>query len=80
MFGVWTCGDDVALIFRGGDVVFDYAFRIKDEFAGDRLWIEDRAVLGLARLELDTLVERGDQLHVTKFRRTRSPACDDFSG
>lgn len=37
--GVWTFGDELAMAFLGGEVVVDYAIRMKEEFDGDRLWI-----------------------------------------
>jgi putative membrane-bound dehydrogenase-like protein len=41
--GVWTFGDDLAMVFLGGEVVVDYAIRMKEEFDGDRLWITSYA-------------------------------------
>jgi putative membrane-bound dehydrogenase-like protein len=35
----WTFGDDLAMVFLGGEVVVDYAIRMKDEFDAKRLWI-----------------------------------------
>ena len=35
----WTFGDDLAVVFLGGEVVVDYAIRLKDEFDAKRLWI-----------------------------------------
>ncbi len=35
----WTFGDDLAIVFLGGEVVVDYAIRLKDEFDASRLWI-----------------------------------------
>lgn len=35
----WAFGDDLAMIFLGGEVVVDYALRIYREFDEDRLWI-----------------------------------------
>ncbi len=35
----WTFGDDLAMIFLGGEVVVDYAIRLKEEYDANRLWI-----------------------------------------
>ncbi|MCC6124391.1 MAG: neutral/alkaline non-lysosomal ceramidase N-terminal domain-containing protein [Pirellulales bacterium] len=35
----WTFGDDLAMIFLPGEVVVDYALRLKRELDGRRLWI-----------------------------------------
>lgn len=37
--GTWTFGDDLAMVFLGGEVVVDYAMRMQEEFDGSRLWI-----------------------------------------
>lgn len=37
--GTWTFGDRLAMVFLGGEVVVDYAIRMKTEFDADRLWI-----------------------------------------
>lgn len=35
----WSFGRDLAMIFLGGEVVVDYAMRLKSEHDGTRLWI-----------------------------------------
>ena len=35
----WCFGEDLAMVFLGGEVVVDYALRMNDTFDGDRLWI-----------------------------------------
>ena len=35
----WTFGDDLAMVFLPGEVVVDYALRLKQEFDGARFWI-----------------------------------------
>lgn len=35
----WRFGDDLALVFLAGEVVVDYAARLKRELAGDRVWV-----------------------------------------
>ncbi|MEQ8786745.1 MAG: neutral/alkaline non-lysosomal ceramidase N-terminal domain-containing protein [Pirellulaceae bacterium] len=35
----WTFGDDLAMVFLAGEVVVDYAIRMKSAFDDDRLWI-----------------------------------------
>lgn len=35
----WCFGNDLAMIFLGGEVVVDYSIRMNDMFDGDRLWI-----------------------------------------
>ncbi|MBI2924516.1 MAG: neutral/alkaline non-lysosomal ceramidase N-terminal domain-containing protein [Verrucomicrobia bacterium] len=35
----WTFGDQLAIVFLGGEVVVDYSLRLKKEFDGARLWI-----------------------------------------
>lgn len=35
----WTFGDDLAMIFLGGEVVVDYAYRLRKSFDADRLWV-----------------------------------------
>ena len=37
--GTWTFGDKLAMVFLGGEVVVDYAIRMKEEFDDSRLWI-----------------------------------------
>jgi hypothetical protein len=37
---VWTFGDDLAVIFLTGEVVVDYAIRLKREFDRERLWVD----------------------------------------
>lgn len=35
----WTFGDDLAMVFLGGEVVVDYAHRLYRQFDAERLWI-----------------------------------------
>jgi hypothetical protein len=35
----WSFGDDLAMVFLAGEVVVDYALRLKRELAGARLWV-----------------------------------------
>jgi hypothetical protein len=35
----WTFGDQLAMFFMSGEVVVDFAMRINDEFAGERVWV-----------------------------------------
>jgi len=35
----WTYGDDLAMVFLGGEVVADYGLRLKRELNGSRLWV-----------------------------------------
>lgn len=35
----WTFGDELAMVFLGGEVVVDYAHRFYREFDADRLWV-----------------------------------------
>ena len=35
----WTFGDDLAMVFLGGEVVVDYAIRLKTELDASKLWI-----------------------------------------
>ena len=35
----WTFGDMLAMVFLGGEVVVDYALRLKKEYAADRVWV-----------------------------------------
>jgi putative heme-binding domain-containing protein len=35
----WCFGNDLAMVFLGGEVVVDYALRLKREFDPERLWI-----------------------------------------
>ena len=35
----WCFGEDLAMVFLGGEVVVDYALRLNDMFDGKRLWI-----------------------------------------
>src|SRR5207247_10288423 len=35
----WTFGQDLALVFLSGEVVVDYALRLKQEFDPSRLWV-----------------------------------------
>lgn len=35
----WTFGDQLALVFLGGEVVVDYSLRLKQEFDAARLWV-----------------------------------------
>lgn len=35
----WVWGDDLAMVFLGGEVVVDYSLRLKEMCDGDRLWI-----------------------------------------
>ena len=35
----WTFGADLAMVFLGGEVVSDYALRLKRELDGTRLWV-----------------------------------------
>ncbi len=36
---VWRLGDELALITLGGEVVVDYALRLKDEYGGAKTWV-----------------------------------------
>ncbi|MHC4876878.1 MAG: neutral/alkaline non-lysosomal ceramidase N-terminal domain-containing protein [Planctomycetota bacterium] len=35
----WCFGEDLAMVFLGGEVVVDYALRMSDTFDSDRLWL-----------------------------------------
>ena len=35
----WTFGDDLAMVFLGGEVVVDYSIRLKSELDAQRLWV-----------------------------------------
>jgi hypothetical protein len=35
----WCFGDDLAMVFLGGEVVVDYALRLKWEIDARRLWV-----------------------------------------
>jgi neutral ceramidase len=35
----WTFGDDLAMVFLGGEVVVDYSRRLKQELDASRLWV-----------------------------------------
>lgn len=37
--GVWKLGDEVQFVFLGGEVVVDYAIRLKIELSGSRTWV-----------------------------------------
>jgi neutral ceramidase len=37
--GVWKLGNEVQFVFLGGEVVVDYAIRIKGELSGSRTWV-----------------------------------------
>ncbi|WP_197455762.1 neutral/alkaline non-lysosomal ceramidase N-terminal domain-containing protein [Stieleria neptunia] len=37
--GSWTLGDDIDMVFLGGEVVVDYALRLKSELRGKQSWI-----------------------------------------
>ena len=37
--GTWTFGNDLAMVFLPGEVVLDFALRLKKELDGDRLWV-----------------------------------------
>lgn len=37
--GVWKLGDDVQFISLGGEVVVDYALRLKSDLFGERTWV-----------------------------------------
>jgi hypothetical protein len=61
----WTFGDDLAMVFLAGEVVVDYAKRLKAECDGRRLWISSycndvpcyiasRRVIGEGGYEVDT--------------------------
>ena len=36
---VWTFGDDLTMVFLGGEVVVDYVHRMKRELGADKLWM-----------------------------------------
>jgi hypothetical protein len=36
---VWSFGDQLAIVFLGGEVVVDYSLRIKREFTKEKLWV-----------------------------------------
>ena len=40
---VWTFGDDLAVVFLAGEVVVDYALRLKRELDRNRLWVDGYA-------------------------------------
>jgi hypothetical protein len=37
--GAWNVGDEVQFVFLGGEVVVDYALRLKAELSGTRTWV-----------------------------------------
>ncbi len=39
----WTFGDELAMVFLPGEVVIDYALRLKSELAGQQLWVSGYA-------------------------------------
>ena len=36
---VWSFGDQLAIVFLGGEVVVDYSLRIKREFIKEKIWV-----------------------------------------
>ncbi|MDH5250299.1 MAG: hypothetical protein OEW40_14975, partial [Cyclobacteriaceae bacterium] len=36
---VWSFGNQLAIVFLGGEVVVDYSQRIKREFNGEKIWV-----------------------------------------
>ncbi len=36
---MWNLGDQVQFVFLGGEVVVDYALRLKSELSGPRTWV-----------------------------------------
>ena len=36
---VWSFGDQLAIVFLGGEVVVDYSLRIKREFVKEKVWV-----------------------------------------
>jgi hypothetical protein len=78
----WTFGDDLAMVFLAGEVVVDYARRLKAEYDGTRLWISaycndvpcyiaSRRVIGEGGYEVDGSMRYYD-------RPTRlDPAAED---
>jgi hypothetical protein len=79
----WSFGDDLAMVFLAGEVVVDYARRIKAECDGPRLWISaycndlpcyiaSRRVIGEGGYEVDSSMLYYD-------RPTRlDPAAEDL--
>jgi hypothetical protein len=79
----WSFGDDLAMVFLAGEVVVDYALRIKSECDGPRLWISaycndvpcyiaSRRVIGEGGYEVDSSMLYYD-------RPTRlDPAAEDL--
>jgi len=37
--GIWRIGDDISFITLGGEVVVDYALRLKNELGGPKTWV-----------------------------------------
>lgn len=37
--GVWQLGDEIQVVFLGGETVVDYAVRLKAELAGEKTWV-----------------------------------------
>jgi hypothetical protein len=35
---VWSFGNQLAIVFLGGEVVVDYSLRIKQEFMKEKIW------------------------------------------
>ncbi|MHC4993644.1 MAG: neutral/alkaline non-lysosomal ceramidase N-terminal domain-containing protein [Planctomycetota bacterium] len=80
---VWSFGDDLAMVFLGGEVVVDYALRLYRELDADRLWINaytndvpcyipSRRILREGGYEADSSMMWYDQ--PTRF----SPAVEDI--
>jgi neutral ceramidase len=57
--GVWEMGDQVHLVLLGGEVVVDYAIRLKDALRGRRTWVAGYANDVMAYIPSERVLREG---------------------
>jgi neutral ceramidase len=57
--GFWQLGDQVQFVFLGGEVVVDFALRLKRELQGDRTWVAGYANDVMAYIPSERVLQEG---------------------
>lgn len=79
---VWTFGDELAMIFLGGEVVADYALRLERELAEKRIWVSAYANAVPGYVASERMIAEGgyevvESMHFYGIPAPLDPAVED---
>jgi putative membrane-bound dehydrogenase-like protein len=80
---VWTFADDLAMVFLGGEVVVDYALRLRELFDPSRLWVvaytnDVPCYIPSARILREGGYEADSSMYFYARPQRLAPECEDY--